>query len=68
MRLRGLLDHHVPLGPDQAAVRLGVRRADFDHVVRLGWVTPVGAAEVDYGRAAVEQVQPAVRRGGGLLV
>ncbi|MGE7390839.1 hypothetical protein ACQKM2_35720, partial [Streptomyces sp. NPDC004126] len=31
-----LLDRHVPLGPDQAARRLGVRRVDFDAVVRLG--------------------------------
>ncbi|MFD4135287.1 hypothetical protein [Streptomyces goshikiensis] len=27
--LPALLDRHVPLGPDQAAVRLGVRRVDF---------------------------------------
>ncbi|SCG02341.1 hypothetical protein GA0115256_14523 [Streptomyces sp. DconLS] len=26
------------LGPEQAAGRLRVRRADFDHMVRLGWV------------------------------
>ncbi|THA81218.1 hypothetical protein [Streptomyces sp. A0592] len=43
-----LLDRHVPLGPDQAAVRLGVRRVDFDQVVRLGWVTPVGSVDIDY--------------------
>ncbi|MEV7512658.1 hypothetical protein AB0O57_32340 [Streptomyces sp. NPDC091201] len=43
-----LLDQHVPLGPDQAAVRLGVRRVDFDQVVRLGWVTPVGSVDIDY--------------------
>ncbi|MET9934601.1 MULTISPECIES: hypothetical protein [unclassified Streptomyces] len=42
---------HVPLGPDQAAVRLGVRRTDFDHVVRLGWITPVGTVTVDFKRA-----------------
>ncbi len=34
--LPALLDRQVPLGPDQAAVRLGVRRTDFDQVVRLG--------------------------------
>ncbi|MFD3547813.1 hypothetical protein ACFWUW_19795 [Streptomyces sp. NPDC058655] len=55
--LPALLDHHVPLGSDQAAVRLGVRRTDFDHVVRLGWVSPVGTAAVDYGRAAGGVVQ-----------
>ncbi|MFD3722723.1 hypothetical protein [Streptomyces sp. NPDC058674] len=46
-----LLGHHVPIGPDQAAVRLGIRRTDFNHLVRLGWVSPVGMAAVDSGRA-----------------
>ncbi|MFJ3819259.1 hypothetical protein [Streptomyces sp. NPDC090056] len=49
--LPALLDRHVPLGPDQAAVRLGVRRTDFDHVVRLGWLAPVGSVTIDYKRA-----------------
>ncbi|MGW3328710.1 hypothetical protein [Streptomyces virginiae] len=48
--LPALLDRHVPLGPDQAAVRLGVRRSDFDQVVRLGWLAPVGSVEVDHKR------------------
>ncbi|MFD3472262.1 hypothetical protein ACFWWM_39295 [Streptomyces sp. NPDC058682] len=48
--LPALLDRHVPLGPDQAAVRLGVRRADFDQVVRLGWLAPVATVDVDYKR------------------
>ncbi|WP_406511109.1 hypothetical protein OG851_00500 [Streptomyces sp. NBC_00161] len=43
--LPALLDRHVPLGPDQAAVRLGVRRSDFDQVVRLGWLSPVGSGK-----------------------
>ncbi|MFE4660926.1 hypothetical protein ACFRFJ_30070 [Streptomyces hydrogenans] len=46
--LPALLDRHVPLGPDQAAVRLGVRRTDLDHVVRLGWLTPTTTVDVDY--------------------
>ncbi|MFG2772693.1 hypothetical protein [Streptomyces sp. NPDC048350] len=33
-----LLDRHVPLGPDPAAIHLGVRRADFDQAMRLGWI------------------------------
>ncbi|MFC8790827.1 helix-turn-helix transcriptional regulator [Streptomyces cinereoruber] len=49
--LPALLDQHVPLGPDQAAVRLGVRRTDFDQVVRLGWIAPMGTVEIDYKRA-----------------
>ncbi|MFD8633734.1 hypothetical protein [Streptomyces sp. NPDC059533] len=48
--LPALLDEHVPLGPDQAAVRLGVRRRDFDEVVRLGFVAPVGTVEIDFKR------------------
>ncbi|MCX5174022.1 hypothetical protein [Streptomyces virginiae] len=48
--LPALLDRHVPLGPDQAAVRLGVRRTDFDQVVRLGWLAPVATVDVDYKR------------------
>ncbi|MFG2298978.1 hypothetical protein [Streptomyces sp. NPDC048603] len=41
--LPALLDRHVPLGPDQAARRLGVRRTDWEQVVRLGLVSPAGA-------------------------
>ncbi|MFJ3786232.1 hypothetical protein [Streptomyces sp. NPDC090093] len=48
--LPALLDRHVPLGPDQAAVRLGVRRTEWDQVVRLGWIAPVGTVEIDYKR------------------
>ncbi|MEU3726576.1 hypothetical protein [Streptomyces sp. NPDC031705] len=50
--LPALLDRHVPLGPDQAARRLGVRRTDWDQVVRLGWVAPVSSVEIDYKRQA----------------
>ncbi|MEU5069086.1 hypothetical protein AB0G95_34165 [Streptomyces virginiae] len=46
--LPAVLDRHVPLGPDQAAVRLGVRRTDFNQVVRLGWLAPVPTLEIDY--------------------
>ncbi|WP_405982903.1 hypothetical protein [Streptomyces sp. NBC_00158] len=48
--LPALLDRRVPLGPDQAARRLGVRRTDIDQVVRLGWLSPVGSVDVDYER------------------
>ncbi|MFD3536243.1 hypothetical protein [Streptomyces sp. NPDC058664] len=54
--LPALLDRHVPLGPDQAARRLGVRRAEWDQVVRLGWIAPVSTVTIDYKRA----------RGGGV--
>ncbi|WP_328623188.1 hypothetical protein [Streptomyces sp. NBC_00354] len=47
--LPALLDRHVPLGPDQAARRLGVRRTDFDLIAgRLGWLSPVASVDVDY--------------------
>ncbi|WP_327136282.1 hypothetical protein OG311_40385 (plasmid) [Streptomyces sp. NBC_01343] len=47
--LPALLDRHVPLGPDQATRRLGVRRVDFDQIAgRLGWLAPVGSVEIDY--------------------
>ncbi|WP_331734970.1 hypothetical protein OG590_39535 (plasmid) [Streptomyces goshikiensis] len=46
--LPALLDRHVPLGPDQAAVRLGVRRVEFDQIVRLGWISQVSSVTVDY--------------------
>ncbi|MFE5681313.1 hypothetical protein ACFQ7B_19215 [Streptomyces erythrochromogenes] len=48
--LPAVLDRCVPLGPDQAAVRLGVRRSDFDQVVRLGWLAPVATVGVDFKR------------------
>ncbi|AWZ09004.1 MULTISPECIES: hypothetical protein [unclassified Streptomyces] len=48
--LPALLDQHVPLGPDQAAVRLGVRRSDFDAAVKLGFLSPVSSVEIDYKR------------------
>lgn len=48
--LPALLDRHVPLGPHQAAHRLGVRRTDFDQIVRLGWSTPTGTVDIDYKR------------------
>ncbi|MFD6878446.1 MULTISPECIES: hypothetical protein [unclassified Streptomyces] len=46
-----LLDRHTRLGPDQAARRLGVRRTEVDHLVRLRMLRTVGTGEVDFGRA-----------------
>ncbi|MFE2149140.1 hypothetical protein ACFXAO_03775 [Streptomyces lavendulae] len=48
--LPALLDRHVPLGPDQAAVRLGVRRTEFDVLVERGYVALVGSVEIDLKR------------------
>ncbi|MER8237297.1 hypothetical protein [Streptomyces sp. NPDC094049] len=49
--LAAALDRHVPLGPDQAAHRLGVRRTDLDHLVRLGYLTPTHTTTVKYPAA-----------------
>ncbi|MCX4547227.1 hypothetical protein [Streptomyces sp. NBC_01565] len=49
--LAGLLAEAAPLGPDQAAARLGVRRSDLDHVVRLGWLRPAQEVRVKFGAA-----------------
>lgn len=38
-----------PLGPDQAAARLGGRRIIKKHMVRLGWITPAEWREVQFG-------------------
>ncbi|MET9887185.1 hypothetical protein ABZZ20_29425 [Streptomyces sp. NPDC006430] len=47
--LAELLAEAVPLGPDQAAARLGVRRSTFtDQIVRLGWISPAGSVMIDY--------------------
>ncbi|MFD8289492.1 hypothetical protein ACFV2B_14920 [Streptomyces lavendulae] len=55
--LPALLDRHVPLGPDQAAVRLGVRRTEFDVLVERGYVSPVGSVEIDFkGQGGVTTV------------
>lgn len=35
-----LLYDHQLLGPNQAAVRLEIRRIDFDYVIAAGWLTP----------------------------
>jgi hypothetical protein len=47
--LAPLVAADTPLGPDQAAARLGVRRSDFDHLVRLGWIRSPQTIEVRFG-------------------
>ncbi|MBG0850308.1 hypothetical protein I2W78_00030 [Streptomyces spinoverrucosus] len=43
------LADEAPLGPDQAAARLGVRRVDFDYMRDLLWVRPAERREVRFG-------------------
>ncbi|WP_434091298.1 hypothetical protein [Streptomyces flaveus] len=40
---------NTPLGPDQAAERLGVRRVEFDHMRTLGRIKPTEWREVRFG-------------------
>ncbi|MFL0395192.1 hypothetical protein ACH0CM_21020 [Streptomyces albus] len=50
----------TPLGPEQAAARLGVRRADFDWMVRLGWVRSPQSIEVRFGTSRAGAVDVAL--------
>lgn len=55
--IRRMLAEDTPLGPDQAAERLGIRRSDWDHVVRAGWVHPAQWIEVRFGTSKAGAVQ-----------
>ncbi|MEU5137923.1 hypothetical protein [Streptomyces californicus] len=62
-RLKDLADlvaADTPLGPEQAAARLRVRRVDFDHVVRLGWVRSPQSIEVRFGTSRAGAVDVAL--------
>ncbi|MFE6848005.1 hypothetical protein [Streptomyces sp. NPDC057686] len=48
--LPALVDQHVPLGPNQAAIHLRVRRRDFDEVVHYKSESTVRARRADLGR------------------
>ncbi|MFD5936314.1 hypothetical protein [Streptomyces sp. NPDC060333] len=61
--LAALLDRHTFLGPDQSAVRLGLRRTDFDHLVRLAMLRPARTESVDYGWARGGEVEVSLYRG-----
>ncbi|MET9934767.1 MULTISPECIES: hypothetical protein [unclassified Streptomyces] len=58
--LADLVAADTPLGPEQAAARLRVRRADFDHMVRLGWVRSPQSIEVRFGTSRNEAVDVAL--------
>lgn len=55
--IRRMLAEDTPLGPDQSAERLGIRRADWDHVVRAGWAHPAQWIEVRFGTSKAGAVQ-----------
>lgn len=47
--LTDLVAADTPLGPEQAAARLRVRRTDVDHMIRLGWIHSPQSIEVRFG-------------------
>ncbi|TWD12893.1 hypothetical protein FB570_12142 [Streptomyces sp. T12] len=49
-----------PLGPEQAATRLGVLRVEFDWMVRLGWVRSPQSIEVRFGTSRARAVDVAL--------
>jgi hypothetical protein len=58
--LADLVAADTPLGPEQAAARLRVRRADFDHMVRLGRVRSPQSIEVRFGTSRAGAVDVAL--------
>lgn len=58
--LADLVAADTPLGPEQAAARLKVRRVDFDHMVRLGWARSPQSIEVRFGTSRAGAVDVAL--------
>ncbi|MFI1840009.1 hypothetical protein [Streptomyces olivaceoviridis] len=58
--LADLVAADTPLGPEQAAARLRVRRADFDWMVRLGWVRSPQSIEVRFGTSRAGAIDVAL--------
>jgi hypothetical protein len=58
--LAELVAADTPLGPDQAATRLSVRRTEFNHMVRLGWIKPAQSIEVRFGTSRAGAVDVAL--------
>lgn len=57
-----LIDAETPLGPDQSASRLRIRRADWDHIVRLGWIKPAQWRKVQFGTSKAGAVDVPIYR------
>jgi hypothetical protein len=60
--LADLVAADTPLGPEQAAARLGVRRVEFDWMVRLGWIRSPQSIEVRFGTSRAGAVDVALYR------
>lgn len=52
-----LVAAEIPLGPDQAAARLGVRRSDFNHMLRMSWACPTEEFKVQFGSSRAGAVK-----------
>ncbi|MFI8193895.1 hypothetical protein ACIF8T_34915 [Streptomyces sp. NPDC085946] len=50
----------TPLGPEQAAARLGVRRVEFDWMMRLGRVRSPQSIEVRFGTSRAGAIDVAL--------
>ncbi|MGW9448619.1 hypothetical protein [Streptomyces sp. NPDC055632] len=60
--LAELVAADTPLGPDQAAARLQVRRVEFDWMVKLQWIRPAEWAEAEFGTSRAGAVQVPLHR------
>ena len=58
--LAELVAADTPLGPEQAAARLGVRRVEFDWMLRLNWIRPAQSVEVRFGTSRAGAVDVAL--------
>ncbi|WP_244283299.1 hypothetical protein [Streptomyces flavidovirens] len=58
--LADLIAADTPLGPEQAAARLRVRRTDSDHMVRLSWIRSPQSIEVRFGTSRAGAVDVAL--------
>ncbi|MEU9191133.1 hypothetical protein AB0D14_42920 [Streptomyces sp. NPDC048484] len=58
--LAELVAADTPLGPEQAAARLGVRRVEFDWMLRLKWIRPAESIEVRFGTSRAGAVDVAL--------
>ncbi|MCX5205747.1 hypothetical protein OG897_30380 [Streptomyces sp. NBC_00237] len=50
--LAHILDRHLCLGPEQAAIRLGVRRTELNELCRLAWLRPCRTVTITYSSFA----------------
>lgn len=57
-----LVAEDTPLGPDQAASRLKVRRVEFNYMLELGWIQAADTVEVRFGTSRAGAVPVALFR------